>query len=87
MTLIGLLMSAKRAIGAWHGRQKAYAELSALDDRCLTDIGIHRSEIPGIVYRAQQKQRPAKTPSVADVPGFGTRTARLAGAHRWFPPF
>jgi uncharacterized protein YjiS (DUF1127 family) len=30
----------------WRSRQRAYAELSALDDRSLADIGITRGEIP-----------------------------------------
>ncbi len=31
-------------------RRTAIAELDALDDRMLQDIGVHRSEIPGIIY-------------------------------------
>lgn len=33
----------------WRARRVAYAELSALDDHMLSDIGISRGEIPGIV--------------------------------------
>jgi len=36
----------KAQFAAWRQRQKAYAELSSLDDRSLADIGISRSEIP-----------------------------------------
>jgi uncharacterized protein YjiS (DUF1127 family) len=32
-------------------RQRAYAELYALDDRSLADIGITRSEIPFLLSR------------------------------------
>ncbi len=31
-------------------RRTAVAELNALDDRMLQDIGVKRSEIPGIIY-------------------------------------
>jgi len=40
----------------WRREQQAYAELAALDDRSLADIGITRGEIPYIV--SQGKERP-----------------------------
>ncbi len=33
----------------WRQRQRAYAELYALDDRALADIGISRAEIPFVL--------------------------------------
>jgi len=33
----------------WRARERAYRELSALDDRSLADIGLTRSEIPYIL--------------------------------------
>ena len=33
----------------WRARERAYRELSALDDRSLADIGLARSEIPYIL--------------------------------------
>jgi uncharacterized protein YjiS (DUF1127 family) len=30
---------------AWRERERAYAELSALDDHTLADLGLHRSDI------------------------------------------
>ena len=38
-----------RPIANWRARQLALDELSGLDDHMLADIGIARSEIPGIV--------------------------------------
>jgi uncharacterized protein YjiS (DUF1127 family) len=44
----------------WRSRQRAYAELSALDDRDLADIGISRSEIPYLLARGEaEAQAPA----------------------------
>jgi len=40
------------ALAGWRRRQRAYAELYALDDRSLADIGITRSEIPYVLSRA-----------------------------------
>ena len=45
MFLVNFLLSAGRAVGDWHRRQRAYEELMALDDHCLADLGIRRSEI------------------------------------------
>ena len=45
MSLVNFLLSAGRAVGDWHRRQRAYEELMALDDHCLADLGIRRSEI------------------------------------------
>ena len=49
MVLFNLLLAARRSIGAWRRRQRAYAELMALGDRELADIGVHRSEIAALV--------------------------------------
>jgi uncharacterized protein YjiS (DUF1127 family) len=45
MFLINFLLSAGRAVAEWNRRQRAYEELMALDDHCLADLGIRRSEI------------------------------------------
>ena len=44
-----VLNSLLARLADYRRRQRAYAELSALDDRALADIGIIRSDIPGIV--------------------------------------
>ena len=49
MSMINFLISAGRAFSEWRHRQQAYAELMALDDHSLADIGIHRSQIGGLV--------------------------------------
>ena len=55
------------ALAGWRRRQRAYAELYALDDRSLADIGITRSEIPYVLSRATQ----ARNPRRAEVPHEG----------------
>jgi len=48
MTVLNLLNSAWEAIADWRRRERAYAELMALDDHSLADIGIRRSDIHAI---------------------------------------
>lgn len=56
------------SLAGWHRRRRAYAELYALDDRSLADIGITRSEIPYVLSRAAQTRRPRS----AEAPAEGT---------------
>jgi uncharacterized protein YjiS (DUF1127 family) len=86
MFLINLFTAAKQALSDWRRRQLAFAELSALDDRSLADIGIRRSEIPAIVEGFQDPDR-ATGETDSDFPGFSPRHARLAGDHKWLPLF
>jgi uncharacterized protein YjiS (DUF1127 family) len=53
MSIVNLFIAARDAIADRRRRNQAYAELAALDDRSLADIGVHRSQIPAIVARAQ----------------------------------
>ena len=36
------------AVESWRQRRATYGELTSLDDRLLSDIGIHRADIPAI---------------------------------------
>jgi uncharacterized protein YjiS (DUF1127 family) len=49
MSVINMFMSAGRRLSEWRHRQQAYSELMALDDHSLADIGLHRSQIAGLV--------------------------------------
>jgi uncharacterized protein YjiS (DUF1127 family) len=66
---------------AWRERERAYAELSALDDRTLADIGIRRSEIEYVVagsYAREDAFAPAAgvaMPIPANANGGGSRRA------------
>ena len=49
MSIINLFISPARRFSEWRRRQQAYLELMALDDHSLADIGLHRSQIAGLV--------------------------------------
>ena len=48
MSVLNLLNSAREAVADWRRRERAYAELMALDDHSLADIGIQRADIRAI---------------------------------------
>jgi uncharacterized protein YjiS (DUF1127 family) len=60
MSAVNLLISAGRRFSEWRHRQQAYAELMALDDHSLADIGLHRSQIASLVegYRIPNPASP-----------------------------
>jgi uncharacterized protein YjiS (DUF1127 family) len=56
MSLLNLFISAGKALSAWRRRKRTYAELMALDDRTLADIGIiHRLQICALIKGAQMR--------------------------------
>ena len=57
MSLVKLFRSAGRAVADWPRRQRAYEDLMALDDHCLADLGIQRSQINA--YLAAGRRRSA----------------------------
>ena len=63
MSVVNVLVSAGRRFSDWRHRQQAYAELMALDDHSLADIGLHRSQVAALLegYRVPD-------PSSAPVP-------------------
>lgn len=53
LNVLGNLIDDLRAgLADWRQRNRAYAELAALDDRSLADMGITRSEIPYVLSQA-----------------------------------
>ena len=49
MSVVSMLVAARAALAERRDRRRAYEELAALDDRSLADIGLHRSQLPGLV--------------------------------------
>jgi uncharacterized protein YjiS (DUF1127 family) len=82
MFIVNLFVAAHQAFAEWRRRHLAYAELMALDDRSLADIGIRRSEIPGIIERSHGSAGGEREPRF----GFTPRHARLAGGINILPP-
>ena len=80
MSLINLFIAARNAWSGWRKRQRAYGELMALDDRSLADIGIHRTQIPGLVMSFEQAAQIEAAP-FANAAEFG-RDGRYAHGHR-----
>jgi uncharacterized protein YjiS (DUF1127 family) len=61
MSVLNLLISARKAFADWQRRQRAYAELMALDDHSLADIGIHRSQVRDLCEGLYAPARSAAT--------------------------
>jgi uncharacterized protein YjiS (DUF1127 family) len=68
MFVVNLITSLWEVFADWRRRERAYAELMALDDHSLADIGIRRSEIRGLCEGSR-----APAPGAA-----GTPSPRLA---------
>ena len=49
MSIVNLFTSAARSLAEHRRRERAFAELMALDDHSLADIGVHRSQIRALV--------------------------------------
>jgi uncharacterized protein YjiS (DUF1127 family) len=75
MSVLNLFVSAGKALSAWRRRERAYAELMALDDRSLADIGIRRSQIRALVEGDAPRQRFAESASSQRRTVFGRRKA------------
>jgi uncharacterized protein YjiS (DUF1127 family) len=52
--MLNILGNLLHGLADWRQRKRAYAELAALDDRSLADIGITRSEIPYVLSHAAE---------------------------------
>ena len=76
-TMVKLLSN----IHHWHARRRTIAELAALDDRTLKDIGIDRSEIRRLVdgLLAAEKTPTARRDTIGASSGRKPDPAGLAG--------
>jgi uncharacterized protein YjiS (DUF1127 family) len=65
--LTGFLGAIADRFTAWRERERAFNELSALDDRTLADLGLRRGDIPYVVYCKAQDRTAVAAKPVADV--------------------
>ena len=75
MSVVNLFTSAGKAFADWRARERAYAELMALDDRSLADIGIRRSQIRAILEADRRADREARGAAVRHSAPFGRHKA------------
>jgi uncharacterized protein YjiS (DUF1127 family) len=73
MSFLNLFLSAGKAFSAWRRRERAYAELMALDDRSLADIGIRRSQIRALVEGDDPRGRQPEPAASQKEAAFGRR--------------
>jgi uncharacterized protein YjiS (DUF1127 family) len=80
MSVINMLVAARAALAERRERRRAYEELAALDDRSLADIGLHRSQLPGLVERQYEclelDAAPASVRALARHPDAGLSVAQ-----------
>jgi uncharacterized protein YjiS (DUF1127 family) len=84
MFIMSLFANAQHKLAEWRHRHQAYSELMRLDDRSLADIGIHRSEIPGLIYGSGDVSLHREVELETGV--FAAHQARLAGGLGALPP-
>jgi uncharacterized protein YjiS (DUF1127 family) len=48
--MTNIISSIVESFKAWRERERTYAELNALDDHTLADLGLRRSDIPSVVF-------------------------------------
>ena len=77
MPILNLLIGAGQIIAERQRRQRAYAELMALDDHSLADIGVHRSQIRALVEGDDSDQSDASR--FTETPSFWSAHTRLIG--------
>ena len=75
MSLVNLITTAWKAFSEWRARERAYAELMALDDRSLADIGIRRSQIRAILEADRRADREASAAASRQSPALGRHKA------------
>jgi uncharacterized protein YjiS (DUF1127 family) len=78
-TFYGFFSALGERFTAWRERERAFTELSALDDRTLSDLGLRRADIPFVVYcKARATPDTTLAGTRAAVPANGNNGLRTA---------
>ena len=65
MSIVSILVAMRAALADRRDRNRIHEELAALDDHSLADIGLHRSQLPGMVERLYESiELDAAPPSI-----------------------
>ena len=86
MSLINLFVGARNALARRQQQRRAMEELMALDDRSLQDIGLHRSQIPGVVEGFSTSVPVEAVVDGITASAFGRAAPHLATGRQWLPP-
>ena len=82
MSIVNMLVAARAALADRRDRNRMHEELAALDDHSLADIGLHRSQLPGMVERLYESLELDAAPT--SIQNFARRTeAGLSDAQQW----
>jgi uncharacterized protein YjiS (DUF1127 family) len=82
MSIVNMLVAARAALADRRDRNRMHEELAALDDHSLADIGLHRSQLPGMVERLYESLALDAAPT--SIQNFARRTeAGLSDAQQW----
>ena len=53
--MANLFKTLSQRLQSWLERERAYAELSSLDDHTLADLGLRRSDIPFVLFSKEHR--------------------------------
>ena len=82
MSIVNILVAARAALADRRDRNRMHEELAALDDHSLADIGLHRSQLPGMVESLYESLELDAAPT--SIQNFARRTeAGLSDAQQW----
>ena len=82
MSIVNILVAARAALADRRDRNRMHEELAALDDHSLADIGLHRSQLPGMVARLYESLELDAAPT--SIQNFARRTEPgLSDAQQW----
>ena len=83
MSVVNMLVAARAALADRRDRRRAYEELAALDDHSLADIGLHRSQLPGMVERLYESVELDAAPAFRSDMCARRVDAGLSAAQQW----